>query len=425
MRWLLVSLVLAAMPALAQEVPPNFEVRLEKSAQPLTLKAAVKLGLDQNQEVLKARNTVDRAEAGLRAARAAWLPTLNATSGYTGLGASAVTSSSDSVSVQGTVAWTAFDASRQAQVDTAQLRLQRASLDLKTRERDIALRITTAYFDLQRADSDLEIQDSAVRNAQANLTQISKRQQAGLATRFDVLQQQVQLANSRQRLLAARNEQARNQLVLADLLNLSQSLPARASDPIEPGADWSPTLAVTLTKAVEQRPELTAFVRDQDIARAQQVVNNGQLLPRLTVSAGYGFTDNLRGFNQAQSTLSANLNWQIYDGGASVARQEQLEYDRRNAVLDYSLQAQRIRVDLERAYLAKETAKAQIESAQVAVNQATESLELVRRRRQLGLSLQVEVINAEQALTEARQNYANAVISYNRSLAELALVVGI
>ncbi|WP_287130058.1 TolC family protein [Candidatus Cyanaurora vandensis] len=414
-------------PVLAQtttRVPPNFEIRLEKAARPLSLKEAVGLALDQNQDILKARNNVFRAEAGVRAALALRSPNLSTTSSYTGqeLGA---TPFANNVNLQGTVGWTVYDASREPQIEAAQLTRERTTLDLQTQERNIALSVTTAYFNLQRADSDVTIQEAAVTNAQANSDQTRKRQQAGLATRFDVLQQEVQLANSRQSLFAAQNEQARTRLVLADLLNLSQSIPARAADPIAPNPDWTQDLAATLDLALDRRSELSALERNVAIASAQQATDNGQVLPRLTVSAGYGFNDNLRGFNQPQTILGASLSWQLYDGGASVARQEQLEYDKRNLRLDVSQTAQRIRSDIEQAYLAKETAKAQMGSSQVAVNQASEGLQLIQRRRQLGLSLQIEVITAERSLTEARQNYANAVISYNRALAELGLAVGV
>ncbi len=418
-------------PVLAQaaaDLIPSFSIRLEKKAQPLALKDAVKLGLNQNQEILKARNTVLRAEAGVTAARAAWIPSLTANTTYSGQQGGGVTldnSLLNNVNINGTVDWTVYDQGRQARIDLTLLQRDRARLDLKTQERSVALRITEAYYDLQQADSDLTIQQAAIRVAEANLQQVQKRQRAGAATRYDTLQQEVQLANNRQQLFTAQNAQARNRLVLADLLNLNQSIPVQASDPIVPATDWSQALDQTLTTAISLRPELMASQRDREIALTQQAITNTQLQPRLTLSTAYGINNNLSGISQDQLTVSVSARWLLYDGGATTARAEQFVYDQRNSELDVSLTAQKIRGDIERAYLAKETAKAQLESAGVASNQARESLDLVRRRQQLGISLQIEVIAAERALTEARQNYSNAIISYNRALSQLSLAIGL
>ncbi|WP_218079844.1 TolC family protein [Anthocerotibacter panamensis] len=432
---LLMGLLLLALgePLLAQAAAPqpsaNFSIRLEREARPMALKEALQTALERNQTVLRARNDIARAEAGLQAAKAAWLPSLSTTSSYSGQqgGGSTLTGGNftNSVNVQGSVNWTLYDANRQAQIDIAQLSLEQARLNLKTRERDISLRVIGAYYDLQNADSTLAIQESALRVAENNLDLVRKRRRAGVSTQFDVLQQEVQLANSRQQLLAAQNDRARDRLLLADLLNLTQSIPVRTADPVEPGNDYTRSLEATLEEAINRRPELASLERGIELATAQQVAANSQVLPQVTLSTGYGFSDNLRGFNQDQLTVSANLRWTIYDGGASVARQEQFEYDKRNNRLDLTSTAQTIRTDIERAYLSKETAKAQMSSAEVAINQATESLDLARRRQNLGLALQVEVITAERALTDARQNFTNAVIAYNRALAELGLALGV
>jgi outer membrane protein TolC len=432
MAWLrniLVSVLVVGQPLLAQvsdPTPPNFSIRLEKEAQPLALKTAIQTALAQNQNILKARNTIERAEAGVRAARAAWLPSVSATSFYSGQqGGSSSGNFTNSLGTSGIVDWTAYDAARQARIDLALLQLDKARLDLKTQERNLALQVTEAYFDLQLADSTATIQAASVRESEANLEQTRKRLAAGTATRFDLLQQEVQLANNRQRLLASLNDQSRSRLVLADLLNLALSLPVRAADPVDPNPDYTRSLVTTLEEALRLRPELTTLERDIVIANTNQVVNTASVLPRLTISTSYNYNNNLRNFSQDNLIVSANLRWLLFDGGAVAARNDQFEFDKQNSRLDISITAQRLRTDIERAYLAKESAKAQMASANVAIGQATESLTLARRRFAVGVGLQVEVITAERALTEARQNYTNAVITYNRALAQLNLILGV
>jgi OMF family outer membrane factor len=126
---------------------------------------------------------------------------------------------------------------------------------------------------------------------------------------------------------------------------------------------------------------------------------------------GVGLTD---GYSVA---LRANLN--LFDGGASKAQAAQAKADVEIAETQFSQQRNQIRFEVERAYSELQSNLENVQTSQAALDQARESLRLARLRFQAGVGTQLEVLDAENALTRAEGNRINAILDYNRALANL------
>jgi OMF family outer membrane factor len=109
----------------------------------------------------------------------------------------------------------------------------------------------------------------------------------------------------------------------------------------------------------------------------------------------------------------------IFDGGASRASAAQQSISAAISETQFANFKNLIRFQVERSYYTLQSAFENIQTNQVAVQQATEGLRLARLRFQAGVGTQLEVSNAETSLTRSQTNLLSATIDYNRALVAL------
>ncbi|MCJ8281269.1 MAG: TolC family protein, partial [Rivularia sp. ALOHA_DT_140] len=93
------------------------------------------------------------------------------------------------------------------------------------------------------------------------------------------------------------------------------------------------------------------------------------------------------------------------------------------AETQFSSQRNQIRFQVEQAYSQLQSNLENVQTSGAALNQAVESLRLARLRFQAGVGTQLEVLDAENALTQAEGNRITAILDYNRALASLQRAV--
>jgi len=111
-------------------------------------------------------------------------------------------------------------------------------------------------------------------------------------------------------------------------------------------------------------------------------------------------------------------------GGAALAGARQAEANIAVADINYANIRNQVRFQVEQAFSDLRANQTNIKTAALALEQANESLRLARLRFQAGVGTQTDVINQENALTQAQGNLVTAVLGYNRALAALERAVG-
>lgn len=426
------------------------EVRLQ-GIQPITLQQALELAQRNNRTLQINRLQLESSRAALREAQAAELPTLGVSSGLTfqdsaqsRFSASQQASSNQrildqngfpidsqrnqqttSLPLTGTVSlsYDLLAPGRSATIQAAERQIRFNELEVERQFEDLRLNVATDYYALQQADEQVRISNSAVTNAQASLRDAQARERAGVGTRFDVLQFQVQLANANQDLVNAISQQriARRQVALR--LSLSQVVDVSAADPVQAAGTWNLSLEDSIIAAFKNRAELEQQLVQREINQQQRDVALSALSPSLNLVASYNVFTNLNSTpNPGLATgysIGANLNWTLFDGGAAQSRAEQQEANIAIAETRFADLRNQIRFDVEQAYSTLQANLQNIQTSSVALNQAGESLRLARLRFQAGVGTQLEVSNAETELTRAEVNRLTAILNYNRALTSL------
>lgn len=440
--------------------PTNPEEVQVDAQQPITLEQALEISLKNNKDIQEAKIQVERSEAVVKEEKAALYPTFDATSGLTYGNSGFLDSttqqrideqteaiqaanpgiseaqarqeaeddfnnpSDSSFNFQGGLGinYTIFNSGqRGASIRTAEKQLRSDELDLERIVEEARLQTATDYYDLQNRDAQVEIQKAAVEDAKQTLKDAELLKQAGLGTKFESLQAEVELAQAEQDLTTAIANQNIARRQLADTLSVSDKTDLATADPIVEAGTWELELPATIIEAFKNREELEQFLLQRDISDEQRTIALSQTRPTLSASADYTLSDDFEDdFDISDEyQLGLNLQWRFFDGGAARAGATQAEKDGEIAATQFANQRNQIRFDVEQAFFQLKANQSNIVTNTKGVELAEESLRLARLRFQSGVGTQTEVIDAQSALTEARGNRLSSIIEYNQSYADL------
>ena len=426
--------------------PLNFptnaeEVRVDEVI-PITLEQAIKLARQNNQTFKEARLNLNQAEDQLQEALAAEFPTLSlqtdlqrSTSASNEIRASGggfgatdgVTTDLNATLQLNYNLYTGGQRPAQIRLSESQVRTQELALEQAAEQ--LRFDVTDAYYAVQQADSQVEIARAAVSDAEQSLRDAELLEEAGLGTRFDVLQAEVQLANEEQNLTRALSQQRIRRRELVEVLGLGQQIEVTAATPPEVAGTWDLSLEESIVRAYQNRSELEQQLEQREIGEANQNIALANIKPNVSLFTRYNVRDIIDdGSGTGTGTgdglaIGAQLQWTLYDGGQARARAEQAKEDVAIAENRFDQIRNQIRREVEQAFYNLEANEQNIDTATIAVEQAEESLRLARLRFQAGVGTQTDVINAQSELTRARGNLLTAIIDYNRSLAALQRAV--
>ncbi|MBW4692505.1 MAG: TolC family protein [Lyngbya sp. HA4199-MV5] len=420
------------------------EVKL-RGIQPITLQQAIELGQRNNRSLQVSRLQLERSKASLRQAQAASFPTLtvaanlsrslsansnrsqsNALSSLLGTRSNDESAISNAFSASATLSYDIFTSGqRPANIRASERQLRSDELQLEINQEQLRLDVAGDYYNLQQADESVRIQQSTVRNNEASLRDTQALERAGLGTRFDVLQSQVQLANSRQNLTNAIAQRQINRRQLAQRLSISPAIDLAAADPVEVAGEWNLSLEESIVLALKNRAELEQQLVQREQAQQQRRAALAGLGPTVTAQAQYQLSDILDDSFPVGDGYAFQLgvSWNLYDGGSSVAQAQQAEANIAIAEQNFADQSNQVRFSVEQGYANLLSNFENIGTTTQALDQAKEALRLAQLRFRAGVGTSTDTINAENALTTAEGNRVNAIIGYNRSLATLQRAV--
>lgn len=410
--------------------------------QPLTLRQALELAQRNSQALQTAQQQLNRTRAALRQAEAANLPTARVSAGFQAQGndqgqtqinpLTGAPTSQGGFNVNPVLNGTAqlsYDiftsGQRSATIGAAQQQVRFQELQLETTAEDLRLNVTIDYYAVQDADEQVRIAQSALEQSLRSLQDTQAQERAGIGTRFDVLQSQVQVANDQQQLTQQLSQQrvARRQLI--QRLNLSEVVDISAAEPVAVADLWNLSLEDSIVLAYRNRAELEQQLVQRQIGDFQRRASLAQLGPQVAATATYSVQNNLdsdQGFVNSVA-LGAQVDLLLFDGGASRAAAQQQEANIVAAESQFADSRSQVRFQVEQAFYNLRANFDNIQTAALAQEQAAESLRLARLRFQAGVGIQSDVLRAQTELTRAEVNRVGAILGYNRSLAQLQRAV--
>jgi outer membrane protein len=272
---------------------------------------------------------------------------------------------------------------------------------LRVMEQTILLNAATAYMDVLRDTANLEVQRSNVRVLQETLKQTRDRFDVGEVTRTDVAQAEAQLAAGQSAELAAESTLTTSkanyrQIILVEPVNLAPGSPVDRFFP--------KTLGASIDLGLTENPSVTSSMYGVDVSFLQVKINEGALLPVVTAQiSAQTQSEPFPGLtNEFTGTVAGNLTIPIYQGGSeySLIRQSKETLSQQRLTLD--LTRNQVRQAVVQAWGQLEAAKAQVVAAQSQVTSSEVALNGVREEARVGQRTTLDVLNAQQALVNAR-----------------------
>jgi outer membrane protein len=305
-------------------------------------------------------------------------------------------------SVGATITQTLFNGQQTAnRTRAAEGQVSGAREALRALEQTVLLTAATIYMDYLRDSAIVEVQKSNVRVLEQTLKQTRDRFNVGEVTRTDVAQSEAQLAAGRTQLLTA---EANLNTTRSNYRRIIGNEPAA----LAPGSPVDRFLPSTLSSAVElgltQNPNVTASMFGIDVSYLQVKVAEGALLPTVTLQAAVqqSYEQSLIQYRSFGASATAQLSVPIYQGGAEYAliRQSKETLAQQRLVLEQT--RDQTRANVVTAWGQLLAGKAQVQSAQAQVAASEIALNGVREEAKAGQRTTLDVLNAQQALVNAR-----------------------
>jgi outer membrane protein len=305
-------------------------------------------------------------------------------------------------SVGATVTQTLFNGQQTAnRTRAAESQVSGAREALRVLEQAVLLSAATIYMDYLRDSAIVEVQKSNVRVLEQTLKQTRDRFNVGEVTRTDVAQSEAQLAAGKTQLLTAEAQ-------LVTTKSNFRRIIGNEPEALAPGSPVDRYLPGTLPTAVElgltENPNVTAAMFGIDVSYLQVKVNEGALLPVVTLQAAVQQTyeSTMTLYRSFGASATAQLTVPIYQGGAeySLIRQSKETLAQQRLVLEQT--RDQTRANVVTAWGQLVAGKAQVQSAQSQVTASEIALNGVREEAKAGQRTTLDVLNAQQALVNAR-----------------------
>jgi outer membrane protein TolC len=283
----------------------------------------------------------------------------------------------------------------------------------------VTLAVGNGYLRIIEANSRIDAQEAQVQNARALYDQARDEVQADTAPRIDVTNTAVQLHTEEYNLSIARNNFAIAKLNLARAIGLPLGQQFELAEQLPYSDINPPTLDDALSLAYRSRSDFRAALDYEKSAGQTLSAAKAERYPVAAMNGDYGDTGATFGRSNGVFSFGAGVSVPIFTGGRIKGdiTQADAELKQRKAEAE-NLRGQ-IDYDVRTAFLNLNAAKEQVAVAKQNVELANESLDRSKDRFSSGVTDSVEVVQAEQALASANDQYITSL--YNHNLAKLSL----
>jgi len=296
-------------------------------------------------------------------------------------------------------------------------------------KRGLVVTVVQNYYGLIAAQRKYASVQEAAAEAQRFLDLSRKLEKGGEVAHSDVIKAQIQ-SNDRQRdLREAQLAMDKSRLDLAVLLfpdfnqNFTLVDDAQLAPPLQSFDDF-------VKAAQNHNPDLQASTSSFQASRFELASARGGYFPTLTLDYFYGIDAPHFAAREPDGThnlgyaVTATLNIPVWNWGAAHSKVVQAGLRQKQAKRELSLAQRKLQADMRSLYAEAEAARAELELLKSSADLAAESLRLTTLRYQGGEATVLEVVDAQNTLTQARNAYSDGEVRARTALANLQTLTG-
>ncbi|HWR07368.1 TolC family protein [Sporomusa sp.] len=387
----------------------------------LSLEQSIEIALKNNPSIQIAAEDKSRSVWGVDEAKAGKMPSVSLGSSYNYQG----DSSNDSFSNNVRMNWKLYDGGQtEAQIDQAKLGVTTAELNVIKAKQQLKQDTTTGYYNVLETKNMVTVNEESVNNLQSHLTIVQAKYEAGVVAKSEVLRSEVELANAEQNLIKAQNQYELAVSSLLNTMNMDAGTEIQLAGELKYEADTR-TLPDAISLAKQNRPEIAQAKVSVDSAAKGIKIAESNKLPSVSMSASTGWDDSLLPNDDHNWSVGASASWNIFDAGVTKSKINQAESSLNKAKLQAEQTQDTIEQEVRQSYLNMKEAEKRLKTTDVAVNKANEDLYIAQETYKAGVGTNLDVIDAQLALTQAKTNHVQALYDYNVNKASLDKAIGL
>jgi len=399
----------------------------------LSLEAAQVLAMGNNKQLLSTLQEKEIAAGGLTEAWSALYPTATLTGNYRRVDEVSSFSAGPTTITVGSLNNYTFNLALrqpilsggaiQAGIRAARVATLLADEEVRAAVQNVLFQVRKAYYDVLLAAELVKVSEFDLALARRHLADVEKKLKAGTAKEFDVLRASVEISNIEAELIGRQNAARVATAQLLRILGVSQDSQVTLTGKLE-HRPQSPELERAVARAFRERPEL--LLAELGIRLQHEIVRTARAgwFPVLSVffNETYAKPDphsmTRIKWNDAWNA-GADLAWTLFDGFKTSARVRQERARLRQQEIGLMDTEEQVLLEVQQALLSLEDAEKLVGSQSANIARAREGLRLAEVGYKAGVTTEVEVLDARQALSKAQALYYQAL--YAHMMAGLAL----
>lgn len=280
------------------------------------------------------------------------------------------------------------------------------------------------YLQALAGESRVESDRAQVKTAEAVYNQALDYKKSGVIPAIDVLRAQVELEAERQKLVSAENDFEKMKLSLAQAIGLPLGQQIRLTDRLSPESAPAVTFQQALDRVYDFRSDYRgaqSLVKAAEFARRAAAAER---YPTVTASFDYGTIGQSITQNHGTFTAAIGVNVPIYEGGRTEAKIAEADAVLKQREAERDALRGRIEYEVRTVFLDLKSTLDQVTLAKNAHALAETQVAQSRDRFAAGVATSLEVVQAQQALAVASDNYISSLFNYNLAKGSLARTAG-
>lgn len=307
-----------------------------------------------------------------------------------------------------------------------------AEENLESQKQNLIYQTVNAFYLCLLAKELVSVQEEGLAQAQANFDNVIKKYNVGMASGFDKMRAEVEVANLKPEVITAQNNYQSAVTQLKAILGLKRDAIIDVQGEFQYSEDEFGNLMLEDIQkiALKDRPVIRALSEQKYMTQKGIALARSNFMPKLFFQTDYSFMDmrdnykfrHVEAFKGFTSAVSLQI--PLFHGFKSVTQYQKARLDYK-IMLDTEKQVyDGIAAETEVAYNKFKEAKQKYLSAQQTVELAKEALRLANMMYEEGVNTQLDVLNSQLALTQARLNNVNSLYEYQTARYQLRKVTG-
>ena len=284
---------------------------------------------------------------------------------------------------------------------------------------------TDAYYRLLAAKDTRQVCEQSVSTLQDHRKNVQAQYDVGVVAKVDLLRSEVELTDAQQNLIMAENGYNIAEANLNNIMGIPQNTKL---DPVEElgYTAYEDPLPSCIDYAMLHRLDLQQSALQVKAAEAALNGAKAGWAPSVTGVASNRWSGNSWPGDEGNNWgAGVNVNMNVFDSGVTKSNVAAAKANLMTAKESYRQDADAVQLDVRNCYFNLREAEKRISTTQVAVAKAEEDYHIAQVRYEAGVGTNTDVLDAQVALTRARNNFNTALYDYNTSRSALQTAMGI